>query len=105
MTEQSQTPDRTFNCAGLQGPGTLTLNGQSTFIGGMSLNSGKLNINNPGDGGADSAIGFGPFNINGGTIDNTSGSDIVFTTGITEYWNANFAFAGSSQSRYGSGNA
>jgi autotransporter-associated beta strand protein len=87
----------------LQGPGALTLNGQSTFLGGMNLNSGKLNINNPGDGGADSAIGFGPFNINGGTIDNTSGSNIVFTTGITEYWNAGFTFAGSADLDMGPG--
>ncbi len=87
----------------LQGPGALTLNGPSTFNGGMTLNSGKLNINNGGDGGADSAIGFGPFNINGGTIDNTSGSNLVFTTGITEYWNADFTFAGSADLDMGPG--
>jgi autotransporter-associated beta strand protein len=78
----------------LQGAGTLTLTGDSTFTGGMTLNSGKLNINSAGDGGADSAIGFGAFNINGGTIDTTAGSDLVITTGITEFWNASFTFAG-----------
>ena len=57
----------------VQGPGALTLSGLNTYIGGTVLNSGKLNINNGGDGGADSALGTGSFTINGGTVDNTSG--------------------------------
>ncbi|MGA2868495.1 MAG: autotransporter-associated beta strand repeat-containing protein, partial [Verrucomicrobiota bacterium] len=56
------------------GNGTLALDGANTFGGGMILNSGVLDINSAGDGGFDSCIGTGPLTINGGSIDNTSGS-------------------------------
>ncbi len=87
----------------VQGPGALTLSGFNNYGGGTILNSGKLNINNGGDGGPDSAIGTGQFTINGGTIDNTSGAAVQLQTGITEAWNANFIFAGSTNLDLGAG--
>jgi autotransporter-associated beta strand protein len=87
----------------VQGPGTLTLAGLNTYTGGTVLNSGKLNINNGGDGGADSAIGTGRLSINGGTIDNTSGADVQLQTAIPETWSANFNFGGSTNLDLGTG--
>ena len=87
----------------VQGPGALTLSGLNTYSGGTVLNSGKLNINNGGDGGGDSAIGTGRLTINGGTIDNTSGADVQLQTAIPESWNANFTFAGTTNLDLGSG--
>jgi len=84
------------------GPGTLTLTGQNTYTGGTILYSGKLNINNGGDGGADSAIGKGTFTINAGTIDNTSGNPVQLQTAIAEAWDASFIFAGSGNLDLGS---
>ncbi|HEX3720953.1 MAG TPA: autotransporter-associated beta strand repeat-containing protein [Verrucomicrobiae bacterium] len=79
----------------VQGPGALSLNGLNNYTGATSLNSGKLNINNGGDGGPDSAIGTGTFVINGGIIDNTTGTNVQLQPSIPEIWNANFTFAGS----------
>jgi autotransporter-associated beta strand protein len=64
------------NYAVLAGPGALTnnsgtttLSSANTFTGGVTLNSGTLNLNN------NSALGgtAGSFTINGGTLGNTSG--------------------------------
>ena len=87
----------------VQGPGALTLSGINTYLGGTVLNSGKLNINNGGDGGFDSAIGTGRLTINGGTIDNTSGAEVVLQTAVPESWNGNFTFAGTTNLDLGSG--
>jgi autotransporter-associated beta strand protein len=87
----------------VQGPGALTLTGFNNYSGGTSLDSGKLNINNGGDGGSDSAIGSGLFSINGGAIDNTSGTNVQLQTSIAENWNANFTFAGTGNLDLGSG--
>ena len=87
----------------VEGPGALTLSGLNTYTGGTVLNSGKLNINNGGDGGADSALGTGLFTINGGTIDNTSGADVILQTAIPETWNGSFSFAGTTNLDLGSG--
>lgn len=52
------------------GTGNWTLAGANTFTGGVTLTSGQINLNSAG------ALGTtgGTFAINGGTIDNTSGS-------------------------------
>jgi autotransporter-associated beta strand protein len=52
---------------------TLTLSGNNTFSGAKILNAGVLNINHA------NALGnvAGSFTINGGTIDNTSGSNLT----------------------------
>jgi fibronectin-binding autotransporter adhesin len=86
-----------------QGPGALTLSGLNNHSGGTVLNSGKLNINNGGDGFSGSAIGTGRLTINGGTIDNTSGADVTLQLAIPETWNANFTFAGTTNLDLGSG--
>lgn len=78
----------------LLGSGTVTLDTANSYSGGTTLNSGQLNINNGGTASA-TAIGTGNFNINGGTIDNTSGSDVTLQASINEYWNGNFTYAGS----------
>jgi autotransporter-associated beta strand protein len=72
------------------GAGTLTLSGANTFTGGVTLNSGTLNINNT------SALGdvTGTFTINGGTIDNTTGGTVT-TVNYPLTLNADFTYSGS----------
>jgi autotransporter-associated beta strand protein len=80
------------------GSGTLTLPTANTYTGGTTLSAGTLNINNP------SALGTsaGTFTIAGGTIDNTSGSDIT-TVDYPQSWNADFTFAGTNNLNLGTG--
>ena len=86
------------------GGGTLTLAETNTYSGGTILQSGQLNINNGGDSsGQDSAIGTGQLTIAGGTIDNTSGTNIILIPSITENWSNNWTFAGSSSLDLGPG--
>lgn len=59
------------------GNGALTLSNANTFSGGFNFNAGTLNIN------ADGAVGTGPFNISGGTLDNTSGSTVTLGSVVT----------------------
>ncbi len=67
----------TANALTKTGNGALTLSGASTFSGGVTLNAGTLNINKAGVAGTSGPLGNGgPFTINGGTIDNTSGAAI-----------------------------
>ena len=81
----------------LLGQGALTLSGTNTYSGGTTLSAGRLNINN-GDA-SGTAIGLGPLTINtGGTIDNTSGTDVTLKASIAENWNDNFTYLGSSNS-------
>jgi len=79
---------------GVSGNGAATVATYNTFNGGTTINSGQLNINNGGDANG-SAIGTGTLTINGGTIDNTSGSDIILQPTIPEIWGGNFTYAGS----------
>jgi autotransporter-associated beta strand protein len=73
-----------------QGNGTLTLSNANTFAGGMQLNAGTLNIN------ADGAVGTGRFDINGGTLDNTSGSTVALsgTQPSLMNWSGSITFKG-----------
>jgi len=87
------------------GGATLTLSGNNTAAtGGVTLATGKLNLNSSG------ALGTGNFTIGGGTIDNTSGSAKVLTTNnLVIITNADFNFstaAGTSNNNltFGSGN-
>ena len=79
------------------GTGNLTLNAANTYTGGTTLNSGTLVINNA------SAIGSGTFSINGGTLNNTSGSTITLSTNNAQSWNGDFAFTGTNDLNLGTG--
>jgi autotransporter-associated beta strand protein len=79
------------------GSGTSTLAGYNNYSGGTTLGAGQLNINVGGDF-AGSAIGTGTLTINGGAIDNTSGSNVTLGPSIPETWNNNFTYVGSSNS-------
>jgi fibronectin-binding autotransporter adhesin len=79
------------------GSGNLTLNAANTYAGGTTLNSGTLVLNNA------SAIGNGILTINGGTLNNTSGSDITLSTNNAQNWNSDFAFAGTNNLHLGTG--
>jgi autotransporter-associated beta strand protein len=80
------------------GAGTLTLSGASSFSGGMVLNAGQLNINNP------QALGAGPFTIAGtSTINNSSAGSITLSTDNPQTWNADFTFIGTKALSLGNG--
>jgi autotransporter-associated beta strand protein len=79
------------------GAGTWTLTGNNTFSGGTVLNAGTLNINHAG------ALGTGTFTIDGGTIDNTSGSALTLSNNNVQVWNGNFTFAGTYDLDMGTG--
>lgn len=71
------------------GLGVLALSGANTHSGTITLNSGTLAINSTG------ALGTCALVINGGSLDNTSGSAKTLTTVNAQYWNSNFTFVGS----------
>lgn len=78
------------------GGGTLTLANYNTYGGGMTLAAGTLNVN------ADGALGTGRFTIlSGAVLDNTSGSNIVFSTGNNLAWNGSFTFLGATNLNLG----
>jgi autotransporter-associated beta strand protein len=79
------------------GGGTLTLSGANTYSGGTTLSAGQLNINSA------TAIGTGTFTINGGTIDNTSGSAIILSNNNPQVWNQSFTFNGTDNLNLGTG--
>ena len=76
--------------------GTVTLGGANSITGGVT-NSGTLNVNNAG------ALGSQLFTINGGTINNTSGSTVVSATNNAMAWNSSFTFTGGSDLELGTG--
>jgi autotransporter-associated beta strand protein len=86
----------------LAGGGTFTLAGANTYSGGTTLASGTtLNINNSGSGGTSSAIGTAIFTINGGTIDNTTGTLVTLSTNNAIIVNGDFTFTGSNSLNLG----
>jgi len=94
----------------------VTISGATTKTGGSSglrtlgftLNSGAtFNINNAGVFTNPVSTSVPTFVINGGTLNNTSGSAITLTAGTssnpTQTWNADFAFTGSNDLSLGTG--
>lgn len=77
--------------------GTWALSGNNTYSGGTTLTTGTLALNST------SAIGTGTLTINGGTLDNTSGSSVTLSTGNAVTLNSSFAFGGSSSLNLGGG--
>ncbi|MBK8036101.1 MAG: autotransporter-associated beta strand repeat-containing protein [Verrucomicrobiaceae bacterium] len=77
--------------------GVVTLSNANTYNGPTILNAGTLNINNA------NAISTGAFTINGGTIDNTSGSAITLATNNPLNINADFTFGGTNNLNLGTG--
>ncbi len=78
--------------------GTLTLSGNNSGTGAISLLAGRLNINST------TALGGGTFSIaNLTTIDNTSGGAIVLSGNNGQNWNGSFFFAGSNNLDLGAG--
>ena len=72
-----------------EGAGTLTLTTPNTCGGLVTLNAGRLNLNNLA---GDTALGNAMLIINGGYLGNTSGSDAVCSDPMT--WNASFGYNG-----------
>jgi fibronectin-binding autotransporter adhesin len=80
------------------GAGALTLATANTYSGGTTLTNGRINVNNA------AALGSGPLAINGGSLDNTSGSAITLSSNPAQAWNGDFTFAGTSDLNLGNGN-
>lgn len=81
------------------GTGMLTLSGANTFSGGVTLNAGRLNVNHA------QALGTatGTFTINGGFVDNTSGSPVT-TLNYPIIVGGNFTNIGTGDLNLGTGN-
>jgi fibronectin-binding autotransporter adhesin len=80
--------------------GTLTLTGNNSgAVGGVTMAAGTfLNL------GHANALGTGTLTINGGTIDNTSGSSPLNLGGnVLQNWNGNFTFTGTNSMNMGTG--
>ncbi len=75
------------------GPGILTLKKANSHQS-TTLDAGQLNINHVRALGGEMG-GPGAFKVNGGTIDNTSGADIILTRAYRQTWNSDFTFVGS----------
>jgi autotransporter-associated beta strand protein len=80
------------------GSGTFALNGANVWGGGLTLNSGQIDVDTP------TALGTGILTINGGVLDNVSGSAVTEINNNPEIWNGNFTFLGSSSLNLGTGN-
>jgi autotransporter-associated beta strand protein len=82
------------------GTGALTINTANTYALGTEFKGGTLNVGNAG------ALGVGSLTIGAGsakTLNNTSGGPLTLSTGITQNWNDDFAFTGTSDLNMGSG--
>lgn len=77
---------------------SLILSGLNTFMGGVQLAAGTLNINSA------TALGTGPFTISGGTTnDCTAAADVTMTANNAQNWNGDFTFTGTKSLNLGSG--
>jgi autotransporter-associated beta strand protein len=81
----------------VNGPGTVTIANSNGYTGATTLAGGALNLANP------SAIGSGPLNLNGGVLDNTSGSAMALSHNNPQNWNGDFTFNGSNNLNLGTG--
>jgi autotransporter-associated beta strand protein len=81
----------------ISGGGCVTIANSNSYIGGTSLTSGWLNINNA------AALGSGRLTITSGTLGNTSGADITMTSLGSQVWNGSFTFAGPKSLNLGNG--
>ncbi len=83
----------------VNGAGALNLNGANSNTGGVTLTSGTLNINNA------TALGTvaSTLTVNGGTIDNTSGSGITLTPAYPVTVGSDLNFTGTNNLTFGSG--
>ena len=79
------------------GSGTQSLSGANTYTGNTTLSSGELDIN------SNTALGTGTFIINGGSIDNTSGSAVTLTNNNAQTWGGNFSYGGTNDLNLGTG--
>ena len=79
------------------GTGTLTLSGANSHSSGTTLTTGEIHINST------TAIGTGAFIINGGSIDNTSGSSITLSTNNAITLGASFTYNGTNDINFGTG--
>jgi fibronectin-binding autotransporter adhesin len=77
--------------------GSLVLSGSNVFTGGVTVVGGTLDINNA------LAIGPATLTINGGNIDDTSGSDLTVATNNVQNWNGDFTFVGTQNLNMGTG--
>ena len=77
--------------------GTLALGGTDTYTVGTFQNSGTLALNSAG------ALGSSPLTINGGTLDNTSGTNVSLTGNPAQTWNVGFFFTGTTNLNLGNG--
>ena len=85
------------------GSAPLVLNGNNTFSGGVTLNTGRLYINASGTNTTNSAIGTGTLTIYSGALDNTFGSQITLGTNNRQLWNGDFTFIGTNALNTGTG--
>jgi autotransporter-associated beta strand protein len=79
---------------GTGGTGSVGMNQANTYSGGTILDAGTLIFGSNGNGTSTGPIGTGGLTINGGTIDNNSGTARTVLTSNAITANANFAFGG-----------
>ena len=81
----------------VNGPGTVTIANSNGYTGATTLAGGQLNLANP------AAIGSGLLALNGGVLDNTSGSAMTLSGNNPQHWNGSFTFQGSNPLNLGAG--
>ncbi|MFA5926665.1 MAG: DUF2341 domain-containing protein, partial [Patescibacteria group bacterium] len=78
--------------------GTLTISSPTTISNSIAIGgTATFNINHA------QALGSAAMIINGGTIDNSSGTSITLSTTNAQTWNSSFAFAGTTNLTFGPG--